>query len=431
MNLPKLSLAYLRAQPLSTLLNVLLLALGIATITVLLLLSQQLEDRLRRDAAGVDLVVGAKGSPIQLILSSLYQLDVPTGNIPLADARWLKAHPLVANTVPLALGDSFAGYRIIGTEPAYVDLYKGRLAAGRLWQAPLEAVLGADVAHRTRLGVGGSFVGSHGLTGGEVHAGAPYQVVGVLTPTGTVLDRSVLVSVESVWHVHEEPHEEHEEEAAHAEDDNDHAEDGHGHDHADAAHDHADEARERAYEEAERELTAVLVQYRSPMAAALLPRLINSRDRLQAAAPAYETARLFSLLGVGVNTLRAFGWILVLAAGLGIFIALYNALKERRYDLAILRTLGASRGALFRQLLLEGTALTLVGALLGLLLGHAAAEILGRAFQTSRQLELTGAVWVPAEGWLILLALCVGALAALLPAIQAYRTDISAVLSRR
>ncbi len=431
MNMFSLSFAYLRNNALSTCLNLLLLALGIATVTVLLLFSQQLEDRLSRDTRGVDLVVGAKGSPMQLILSSVFHIDTPTGNIPLQDARWVQEHPLVRGVIPLALGDSYRGHRIVGSEHSYVAHYGGRVGDGRLWNDHMEATLGARAAERTGLGVGDRFVGVHGITDGdpvpgEVHDDHPYTVVGVLAPTGTVLDRLILVSVESVWKVHDHAHEEHAEDHHEHEDGHDHAhagDDNHEHD------EHADEAREQhAHAHDDRELTALLVQYRSPLAAVSLPRVVNSRNALQAASPAMETARLLQLLGVGLDALRAFGWLLITAAGLGVFIALYNTLQQRRYDLALMRTLGASRWKLVSHVMLEGVLLAGLGALLGVGLGHVAAELLGGAFRQTQQLELTGWIFFPQELWLILLALVVGALAALIPAIQAYRTDIAQTL---
>ena len=119
MSLLGLSLAYIRARALNAALNLALLALGVATIVLLLLFSAQLEDRLTRDARGIDLVIGSKGSPLQLILSSIYHVDFPTENIPLAEAERWAEHPLVAETIPLALGDSLAGFRVVGTERAY------------------------------------------------------------------------------------------------------------------------------------------------------------------------------------------------------------------------------------------------------------------------------------------------------------------------
>jgi putative ABC transport system permease protein len=403
-NLASISLGYLKARRLGTALNVLLLALGVATITLLLLVTSQLESRMRRDAQGIDLVVGAKGSPMQIILSSIYQLDVPTGNIPWREAQELARHRMVKKTIPLALGDNHRGFRIVGTNHDYVTHYGGRLAQGRLWQAPLEAVLGADVAAATGMTLGATFLGAHGLGGGEgehLHEAHPYRVVGVFARSGSVVDRVVLTDVASVWAVHADQY------------------------------DIKDVARvAELLPEEGKELTALLVQYASPLAAAMFPRYVNQNSALQAASPAYETARLFTIVGVGVDVLRGFALVLIAAAGLSVFIALFNALAERRYDLAIMRSLGASPGKLMLLMLFEGLLLAALGAALGLALGHALAEMVGLALAQARQVSITGAAWVNEELWIIALALGVGVIAALLPAWRAYRTDVAATLAR-
>jgi len=401
MTLAGISLAYLRARPLATALNLALLALGVATITVLLLATAQLEERMGQDARGIDLVAGAKGSPMQLVLSAVFHLDVPTGNIPLKDAVALARHPAVKKAIPLALGDSFRGFRIVGSNHDYPAHYGARLADGRLWTEPMEAVLGAEVAARTGLRPGASFTGAHGLEGeGDEHAAAPYRVVGVLSPSGTVLDRVVLTSIESVWAVHQ------------------HSEPG-------------DDPKKLLGEmhDEEKELTALLIQYASPLAAAMLPRAVNATSALQAASPAYESARLFRMIGVGVDVLRAFGLVLVLAAGLSVFIALLNALDERRYDLAVMRMLGASPGKLMGLMLLEGVALAAAGGVLGIALGHLFTEALGLALKQAQQAAVTGWVWHAQELWLVALALAVGIAAALVPAWRAYRSDVAPVLA--
>ena len=141
-----LSLAwrYLWSRPLGAALNLLLLSLGLASITFLLLLGHQLQRAFERDLAGIDLVVGAKGSPLQLILSGVLHLDVPTGNVPLQAVQALEQNPLVASVIPISLGDSFQGFRIVGTSHAYPAHYQASLAQGSLWQAPMQAVLGAS-----------------------------------------------------------------------------------------------------------------------------------------------------------------------------------------------------------------------------------------------------------------------------------------------
>jgi putative ABC transport system permease protein len=185
--------------------------------------------------------------------------------------------------------------------------------------------------------------------------------------------------------------------------------------------------------EAERplEITSLLVRYRSPIAAVQLSRLVNQESGLQAAAPAFEIARLLSLVGIGVDALRGIGLLLIGTAGLSVFIALSNAMQERRYDLAVMRTLGASRRQLFAEPLLEGLLLAGAGALLGVLLGHSVAEAAGRLLPEGRNMGLSGFIWLPEELYVLFLAILVGLLAALLPAIQAYRTDIAAVLASR
>jgi putative ABC transport system permease protein len=400
MNLATLSASYLRARPLNTALSLILLALGVGTIVLLILVVSQLEERMHRDARGIDLVVGAKGSPMQLILSGIYHVDAPTGNIPLTAARALEKHRFIKKSIPLALGDSWKGYRIVGAPRQYPEHYGAELRSGRFHDKPMEAVLGAEVAARTGMGVGGTFTGAHGIGGeGEEHADAPYTVVGVLAKTGSVIDRLVLTSIESVWQVHEE-------------------------------HQGPEDEADRKALEAAREVTVLLVQYASPLAAATLPRQINSQSELQAASPAYETARLFSIVGVGVEALRAFAVVLILAAGLSVFIALYTALEERRYDLAVMRTLGASPGKLFGLLMTEGVVLALLGALIGVALGHALASALGAWLQAQQHYPVTGLEWRPEELWLVVVALGVGIIAALLPAWRAYRTDVSRTLAQ-
>ena len=397
-----LSFAYLRDRLFATSLNMLLLSLGIATVVALTLVLSQAEERMEKDAAGIDLVIGAKGSPMQLVLSSVFQVDVPTGNVKVGDAAPIIAEPMVKRAIPLALGDSFRGYRIVGTNPDYAALYGASPAQGAFWKQPMEAVLGAEVARASGLGLGDRFTGSHGLTeSGGSHGEHPFTVVGILKPTGSVIDRIVLTSVASVWQVH------------------DHDADEHHHEGIDHAHD------------ADMEVTAYLIQYASPLAAVSFPRMVNASSTMQAASPAMESARLFQLVGVGVTALKALAGVMVLAAALGIFIGLTVALDERRGDLALLRVLGAAPSMVFLTTLLQGLWLGVTGVILGLLLGHAGAEWVGARYAESQRVALGGWVWVREEWWIVLTALCLALSAALIPAWRAYREAAPALLARR
>jgi putative ABC transport system permease protein len=400
MKTPALAFRYLWSRPLSALLNLLLLTLGLASITFVLLASEQVDRAFQRDLAGIDVVVGAKGSPMQLILAGVFHIDVPPGNIPLAEVEKLARHPHVATLIPLSLGDSFRGFRVVGTTAAYLRHYQLALADGKAWTAPMEAVIGARVAGDTGMQVGSSFVGSHGLAGGgSAHGEHAYRISGVLAPCGCVADRLILTSSESVWEVHE-----------------------HGTPPPVDGGQHA---------EPPREVTMALITYRTPLAAASFPRFVNGSTGMQAAAPAVEVSRLLRMVGVGSDVLRGFGAVLLLTATLSVFIALWNAVRERRADLALLRMLGARPAKVAALLLCEAWWLALLASVLGLAAGHGLAAVVGRMLEAQRSLALSGTAWVPAEGWVPVAALAVATVAALVPAVAAYRVDVGDLLAAR
>lgn len=397
--LARLAWRYLWSQPLGAALNLLLLSLGLAAMVFVLLVSEQIEAGVERDLAGIDLVVGAKGSPMQIMLAGVFHLDVPTGNIPLATLERLRAQPLVAQAVPLSLGDSLRGYRIVGSTPDYLALYGARLAEGTTWSAPMQAVLGAQAAAATGLRPGQRFAGSHGLgEQGDAHADSQYTVVGVLAPTGTVLDRLVLTDLASVWAVHE------------------HHRPG------------AAVAEEAGEEDEAREITMVLLRYRSPLAAVMLPRWVNAQEGLQAAAPALETARLLRMVGTGVEVLRGFGLVLLVAAALSVFVALLHAVRERQSDLAMLRMLGAPPRRVAALVSLEALALAALASLLALALGHLLAQLLGLALAAQQSLRLSGYWWSWWELGVPLLAAGLALLGAAWPAWRAFRLDVTELL---
>ncbi len=413
MNLWLLVWNYLKSRPLNTALNILLLALGIAVVTLLILFNKQLEERITTNAKGIDLVVGAKGSPMQLILCNIFHIDFPTGNISLAEAERIARHRFVRNAIPLALGDSYAGYRIVGTTELYSAQYDASLASGSMWEKPMDVVVGSTVATALKLREGMRFVSSHGLSdSGHAHDEEEFVVRGTFARTNTVLDNLILTSVESIWKVHE-THNEAPDSAVHVAPDSS----------------PSPLIPSVAQGDSTREITSLLLQYRSPMAAIQLPRLINSRSSLQAASPAFETARLFSILGVGVDVLRGFATVLILVSALSIFIALYNSLKERRYDLAIMRSMGASRFRVFLSVLMEGALLTLLGSVAGVILAHAVVVIFSSVSMEARMAGISGFQLYNEEGIILAGSLLLGVLCALLPAWQAYRTDISRVLA--
>ncbi len=490
MSTVRLLWAYLRARPLMTLLTTLLVALGMATVVIVTLVTGQFDERLRRDAAGIDLVVGAKGSPLQLVLSGVYHLDVPPGNIALSALDELRANRLVAQAVPISLGDSFRGFRIVGTEPEFLAMHAARFSSGQVFSAPMQAVLGARVAAEAGLTTGAQFAGTHGMAaGGPTHGDETYTVSGVLAATGGVIDRLVVTSTESIWQTHEHGHgaparpasvppkaqqpsvspdpapstsQSRTRPAERADGKHAHA---HAHAHretkktapprsggssaahsapaaapsagaarsaeppADPGHDHDRDHAHDAEHAPAREVTMLLVRYASPLAAVSLPRAINASERLQAASPAFESARLVQLVGVGVDGLRAFGLLILGVAAGSVFVALFQALSDRRREMALMRLLGATPAHLFRLLLLEGLALTAIGVVVGLVLGHVTVEVAGRWLIPRGEWPLTGWVFDTIEWAWAAGALALGALASLWPAWRAARTGLADVLA--
>jgi len=426
MNLLLLSWRNIAAKPLAATLSLMLLALGTGMIALLLLFGAQLEKKFSDNIKGIDMVVGAKGSPLQLILSSVYHIDYPTGNIPKAEADRLLRHPLVAWGIPLAFGDNYKGYKILGTTPKYVEFYKGKLAEGTLWTRPMQATLGATAAEAMGLEVGGTFFGAHGLdkNSTDIHENAKYEVVGILEKNGSVLDLLILTQVESVWEIHGEH-----EEAPVQEKTDPAQQQPAGKDGKIALPPVLPGIEMKPETKANEEITALLLHFRGPMGIIMLPRLINENTSMQSAVPAFEINRLFSLMGIGVDSLKLLAFIIMLVAGASVFISLYSSLKERKYELALMRVMGASRAKLLGLILLEGVVLSVVGFVLGEVFARTGMWALARYAAEEYHYDFNILEINPNEPYLFALTVGVGILAATLPAVRAFRTDISQTLA--
>ncbi len=424
----KIILKNLFHKPLGTTLSVALLGLSTGIISLLLLLQHQLQQKFENDLRGIDLVVGAKGSPLQLVLSAVYHVDAPTGNIPMEEVEKIGKMRSVSQVIPLAYGDSYQRFRILGTDTSYIGKYNGSLSEGRFFEKELEVVLGAAVAKQTGLSLGKTFFGTHGeAEEGEKHENAGYTVVGILNESNSVLDNLLVTNLASVWSVHE--HNDHHETGASPATNPAPEAAGHDHDHADHAHAGTDHAHtETAEPEEPREITAALIKARSTMATMTLPRMLNATTNLQATIPALEIDRLMKLMGIGVSTLQALALGIMFISGFSVFIALYNRLRERRYELALMRSLGCSRLRLFGLLLSEGLLLALAGFAAGILLSRLGLWLLNSTaaqdFHLIFRYDFIGAEWV-----LLGVALLVGLFAALIPAAKAFRMDLSTALA--
>lgn len=396
-------------KPLNTILSLILLTAAVAIISLLILLQEQFEKQFSGNIDGIDMVIGAKGSPLQLILSSVYQMDAPTGNISYGEARTYIEHPFAESAIPLAFGDNYKTFRIVGTTPHYIEKFGGKIVSGKPWSQNFEVVIGSNAATKLQLKVGDKFFGAHGdAAEGEIHDEYAYKVTGIMEPTGKVADNLILSNLESVWQMHG----------------------GHDHEHEAAGHDHEHSHDEHDHDHDNKEITAVLVKLRNKMAFIMWPRMIAQNTKMQAASPAVEINRLFSLFGIGLTAMQYLAYGIMLISGISIFIALYNTLKERKYEFALLRIGGASRFQLLRLILAESVFLCVAGFILGTVVGRFALWLISTA--TEAEYKMAFDPWAFAwekDGLLLGVTIFTGIIAAVIPAIKAYRLNISKTLA--
>lgn len=391
MNLFTLTKKNLLDRPLATFLSMLLVTLAVSLTSFAIHINQSVNSQLDNNIRGIDMVVGAKGSPLQLILSAVLQIDAPTGNISLSEAKKIQKHRLVKYGIPLSYGDTYNGFRIIGTDTSYLNLYNVKLKEGRNWNSAFEVSIGAMVARNLDLKIGDEFLGAHGLTEeGAHHESHSYKIVGIYEYTSTVVDQLILTATESVWQIH-----------------------------------HNDEPTIQA----DREITAMLVKFRNPMGVIQLPRWVNTKTKMQAAVPGYELKRLNNLLGIGFDALNVISVIIMMVAGISIFISLYASLKERQTEMALMRSYGASRSQLATLLLLEGVFITLSGFLSGIILSRVGFLIVSNLIAHDFNYQLTGLLFSAKELYLLGLVIGIGILSSIIPVLQVMKINISKALA--
>jgi len=396
-----LAFAYLRRRWGQALLSILVGALGIAAVSTAFVGFDALPEAAERSWGGVDLVVGPKGSALDLVLCCALHVADPQGLVSQKAAMAVARHPLVRVAAPIALGDNVEGWRIVGTTPDLLKVYRATLARGTIWDKPLQAVLGARAANALHLKLGDHFIGAHGLAaGGEMHSQFPYTVVGVLAPTGSALDRLVLCDIETVRLIHR----------AHA----------------------AEEAAETGIAENTVNLpdaaTAVVVSYKSPVAAMLMPRLVNASPELSAGSPTFEIARLMSYLRPLTVAVTALGLLLVAIAAAGAAAGLMATMNARTRDLALLRALGATPAAVALVAFAEAAIIALAALALG-----SALTWLFLTLAENALLDRTGLLLKPVIDMgdvfrLIGFTFLVAFLAALVPSIRASHASIEELL---
>lgn len=386
-------------------------------VSVMLLLGVE---RLRSEAkasfantiSGTDLIVGARSGSIQLLLYSVFRIGNATNNISWQSYREIAERREVAWTIPLSLGDSHRGFRVLGTNLDYFEHYRYArkrplaFAEGQPFADLFDAVLGADVAAALDYRLDDPLVIAHGLgsAGISQHDDKPFRVAGILEKTGTPVDRTVHVSLEAIEAIHV---------------------DWQGGSRIPGMSISAEEVR--AMDLRPKVVTAFLVGLESRLAAFSLQRAINEyrAEPLLAVLPGVALQELWDLMGTAEAALGAISLFVVASGLLGMLTMLLSSLNERRREMAILRSVGARPAQVFAMLVAEAGALTLAGALLGLALLYLALLIAQPILDVRYGLFL-GIGWpAPRELAILALVFVAGLAAGLVPGAAAYRRSLA------
>ena len=420
MNIFKVAYKNIVHKPANLVLNLLLFALGIGLSLYLFLVNAEIDKSFEKNFAGIDMVIGAKGSDLQVVLSSMYHIDNPTGNIKIGDCKaFLRPdNPLISLSVPLSTGDNYMGFRIIGTDSTMLTLYNATLERGRIFQETGSVVLGAQVAKVCELGLGQKFKSTHGLASAEdLEHEHDLIVTGILAPTGTVIDNLILTSTYTVWDVHSN---------------HDHSNHADKEDHP--HHDHSTFSMDRMHllEHEDEEITNILLKFHNnkDFKVLNLPNNIKKNTAMNAVSPAMILSQFFDQMGLGFKIISWIAIIIAIVSCLSIGISLYSSLEQRKYQLALLRVQGASKGYLTTLILAEGMIMALVGYVFGLVLAYCGYQIT-RSFVAERFQFLWESF--PYHTMVLgfgVISILIGLIASFLPAMKAYRIDIHNLLNR-
>lgn len=407
MNILTVSFSYFRYNFWSSFFNIIVIAVGMALITIFLILNDQISKKLINDSKNIDGVIGAKGSSLQIALSTIWHVDIPTGNISYKDFDEISKNKLIKKAIPISLGDSFKKYRIVGSNINFFDFYQLKLDSGKLWSDDFQAVIGWQVAKAENLKIGDHFYSSHGLNlNGHLHDNQKFIVSAILQKDNSVIDRLVITSLKTIWNLHH--------------DHNESKNDKHQHQHQSHNHDDCDH---------DNQITAILLQFKNKISALPFAQTINQNTNMQFASPSLEIVKLFKLVGVGSKSIKLFIFMMIGLSLISLLLVMLNSINQRKYDLAVFRSLGASRKKIFLLIIIESLIISLIASSIGLATGHLMVEILANISSQAENVGLNGFVIVKEIFFIWLIFIIFAILTSLIPAIKAYKIDIKKILT--
>ena len=464
MNLIQIAWRNFCHRALSSILTTLSLSLGVGLVVLVLSVYGVISEAFTRNASvGYNLVVGPKGSPLQLTLNSVFYLSQPIENLPYTEyleflskekrtelvdrfrgdeslkERGGRYAPFIGDgyAIPLALGDYFGEFRVVGTTPLFFEKLRHgptleqefTFSIGRAFKefseehSYFEAVVGSRVAKEMNVGIGDEFFPTHGDPTGHGHD-LGFTIVGVMDPTGTPNDRAAFVNLEGFYLMdgHAKPLEE--------SDTPEESEQSEAVDSADVSDRVAKPDDYRLLSIAEREVTSLLVRTENIIFAPSMQNAINEGFRAQAAAPVGEINKLMGLIvGPLKNAMLIITLITCIVAAVGILVAIYNSMNDRRRDIAVMRALGARRTTVTNIIIFESLLVAVIGAVVGWVLAHAAIAAYSGTIEDQTGVQVGFLTTTGNEIWILPLVVLLALIAALLPAWSAYRTDVGSNLS--
>lgn len=408
MNLGRIILKSLRQHWLSTGLAIFSIALGVALLVSVVSLREQAHNNFTDVGLGVDAVLGPKGSPLQIVLNAVYHLEEMPGKIPWPYYQKVLKDPLVVEGIPFCTGHSYAGFRVNAIDDRFQTDFEyqpgkhfsfrpeddGR---GRPFAARDEAVAGWEVAKELGLRLGDSFNPVCGVKAGDpVHSRDNIRFVGIMGPTGTPHDRAIYIPLTTFYTL-----------------------EGHGTDVA-----------QMAVDEEHREISGAYLKIRRLPGGAMNPGImdlkynINQSATAQLVVPNEVLPSLFNIIGWVDKTLLAIALLVTLLSALFLLVSLLSALRERRRDLALMRSLGATRRTVLGLMLSESVVMAVLGGVLGLVIGHGIVAIGAEAIRVETGLRFSAFYLSSADVLLLPAIVVLGLVVGLVPAIQAYRTGV-------
>jgi putative ABC transport system permease protein len=446
MTLVHIAAKSIRQRALASSLTALSVALGVALMVTVLVINGVVTRMFSQSATGYDLVLGAKGSAMQLVLNTVYFMDRPIENLPYKFYLKVKANSAVEYAIPFALGDttSDARFRIVGTIPEFFDVEylpgsgkrpgkKFQFSSGTVLAEPFDAVIGARVARAYGWKVGDEFPVAHAGNVEDIHA-EHFKVVGVLAQTGTPNDRAVFVHLQGFYHIpgHEKPKAEAEQKAKvlRGEVDGDLLKPAPAFADKNAPDSAATPSAPGELPDEQKEVTAILVRMKRLALGPIFQSTVNKGITAQAANPLAEIMKLLRNVVGNIRTiLVVMTCLIIIVSGVSIFVSIYNSMSDRRKEIAVMRALGARRSTVLSIILAESILLCLAGGVLGLVLGHGLVWAASPIIEARSDLLIDPWSFEWVELILLPVLIVLASLVGLLPGLTAYRTDVAKSLT--